>query len=432
MIIGGIGFLYALFRKPDLVAILMFTTIIADINFNIPVLPLNFRAIVSLCLLAKVISENDKSIPSFLGTKYSWSIILFILLVFATTANNGLMTMDVAKEFILSFVAAYLGFHYYFKKNGYQILKYSIIFGGLSCLGDLLYTYAFVGDFPVMRIYYLFTPAWEEVNHNFFGYICGAAFVFLLSDYLSTESNNKINLLLMPPMFLGVLLSTSRSSLLIMFIIAFVLIAKGLISQKKGKKAYTLVIITIACLFIVLFLFQIIQEFIGTNTNFFEKITARLIDEPMAMLNRALGNRYNANNLDSMDWRAEASELAYNTYIDLPFVEKTFGIGYNGFLFRDYGHGYDAHNGFLLIMIELGMVGFIYYFSILLSLISKGIRYGLDSPFVVLLIYMILYVASHNKELTAFFCFLVTGTLAAQIYNKESLDFEEQTKFSFI
>jgi hypothetical protein len=44
---------------------------------------------------------------------------------------------------------------------------------------------------------------------------------------------------------------------------------------------------------------------------------------------------------------------------------------------------------------------------------------------------MIMYVASHNKELTAFFAFLVTGSLAAQIYNKEVYDFEEETKFSF-
>lgn len=431
MAVGGTGFLWALFKKPDLIAILLFTTIIADINFDLPLMPLNFRAITTLCLLGKIVSENDKSIPSFLGVKYAWSISFFILYVLATTANNGLWAMDITKEFILSFIASYLAFHYYFKKNGYQIFKASIILAGLSCLADLGYTYVILGGFPVLRIYYLFTPSFAVCNHNFFGYICGAAFVFLLSDYLTTNSNNKINLLLMPAMFLGVLLSTSRSSLLILIIISLVLIARGLVSQQKGKKASTLVVITVACLCIVLFLFQIIQSFISTESDFFAQITARMIDEPMAMLNRALGNQYDANNLDSMDWRAEASSLAYNTYISFPPMEKLFGIGYNGFYFRDYGHGYDAHNGILLIMIEFGFIGFLIYFGILFSLIFKSLRYKIESPFTVLLIFMIMYVASHNKELTAFFAFLVTGSLAAQIYNKEVYDFEEETKFSF-
>lgn len=417
MALGGVGFLYALVKKPEWLAIVLFTAIIAEINFDVPGMPMNFRAICSLCLLARVMGmpANDRY-PRFFSTGYAWHIMFFVLYMMAITAKNNLLEMGQVKEFILSFVAAYLGYFFYMRQNGYQLFKWAIIFAGLVCFGDLAYTYAFVGGFPVQRFYYLFVPAYEVFNHNFFGYICGASFIFLLNDYLCSTKNVKINLWLMPVMFLGVLLSTSRSSLLIMMILAMILVARELMSsKKKGKKAYTLISITFVCLLITLFIFQIIQEFIASDSEFLKQITGRLIDEPVAILNRALGNDYNANNLDSMDWRAEASALAYYRFVNLIPEEQLFGIGYNGFLARDYGFAYDAHNGILLVMIEFGIFGFLVYYSLLIMMIIKSVRMKLNSPFTLVLIYMILYVASHNKELTAFFCFLVHGSLAAHM-----------------
>jgi hypothetical protein len=420
MAIGAVGFIYALFKKPEWLAILLFTAIIAEINFDVPGMPMNFRAITSLCLLGRVIGmpANDRY-PKFFSTGYAWHMGFFVLYMMLITAKNSLLDFGVVKEFILSFVAAYLGYFFFMRQNGYQLFKWAIIFAGLTCFGDLAYTYAFVGGFPVERWCYLVVPGYEVFNHNFFGYICGAAFLFLLNDYLAANKNVKINLYLMPVMFLGVLLSTSRSSLLIMMILAMVLVVRELMSQKKGKKAYTLISITFVCLLITLFIFQIIQEFIASDSEFLKQITGRLIDEPVAILNRALGNNYNANNLDSMDWRAEASALAYYRFVNLIPEEQLFGIGYNGFLARDYGFAYDAHNGILLVMIEFGILGFLVYYSLLIFMIIKSIRImKLASPFTMVLVYMILYVASHNKELTAFFCFLVHGSLAAHIQIK--------------
>lgn len=417
MAIGAIGFLYALIKKPEWLAVVLFTAIIAEINFDLPGMPMNFRAVISLCLLGRVLTmpSPDSKYPGFFSIGYAWHVMFFVVYMILITAKNNLLSMGEVKEFILSFLAAYFGYYFFLLRHGYDLFKWAIIFAGLVCFGDLAYTYAFIGGFPVQRFYYLFAPAYEVFNHNFFGYICGASFLFLLCDYLYSNKNIKINLWLMPVMFLGVLLSTSRSSLLIMLILAMVLVVRELMSQKKGKKAYTLISITFVCLLITLFIFQIIQSFIGNDSEFLTQITGRLIDEPMAILNRALGNNYNANNLDSMDWRAEASELAYHRFVNLIAEEQLFGIGYNGFLARDYGFAYDAHNGILLVMIEFGIFGFLVYYSLLILMILKSFKMKLNSPFTIVLIYMILYVASHNKELTAFFCFLVHGSLAAHI-----------------
>lgn len=417
--IGAIGFIWCWLKKPDLLAIVFFTSIVGDVNFTLNGLPLNFRAIMTLALLAKVYQEQQKNpikaLP-FGQLGYTKHIAIFIIYVLLISAKGGMWTMELTKEFLLGFIAAYLAYYYYFKKNGYEIMKWGIVGGGIVCFLDLAYTYGVCGGFPVQRLYHQFLPAWGMYNHNFFGYICGAAFVFLLADYLTSDNKTKINLLLMPIMFLGTLLSTSRSSLLLIVIVALVLICKSFVSANKGKKAYTLIMMTVACLFITLFIFQIITSIIGTESEFMVTITARLVDEPVAMLNRALGNNYVEANLDSMDWRAEASATAYDAFKNLmPADEQLFGIGYNGFLARDYGHGYDAHNGVLLMLIEFGVVGTIIYMVLLTGLVIKATKMKLSSPFSVLLIYMFMYVVSHNKEITAFFAFLVTGSLAAHI-----------------
>lgn len=417
MIVGALGVGYSLLYKPEWVAILLFTTVIADVNFDLRGMPLNFRAMLSVCLFARTFTMKPRFIlPPFFRQGYTWWILVFVLYLFLISANFELLSFDLIKEFILAFLCAYFGYFFYAYTGNYQLFKYSIIFAGLICLADLAYTYAFIGTFPVVRVHYMFTPAWELVNHNFFGYICGAAFIFLLSDYLSEEENpGKLNLLLLPPMFLGVLLSTSRSAMLILILVAMWLILKGLFSHNKSRKAYTLVLVSISCLFLCLFLFQIMQLFFNVNSEFMDQITARLIDEPMAIINRALGNNYNSQSLDSMEWRKEASSIAYNSFMSLPFEEQLFGIGYGGFLKRDYGSGYDAHNGILLLLIELGIVGFAIYFMMLSTFFIRAIRSGLNSPLVVCLAYIILYVTSHNKELTSFFVFLIGGTLTAQL-----------------
>jgi hypothetical protein len=420
LIIGaGAWFIHALMKKPDRIAILLFTTIIADINFDMPGVPLNFRAFLSLVLLGKIIADSKPLPgPSFMSTTYSKYVIGFSLYVLAITYYNDLGSIALVKEYLLILLYAYLGYYYYMKDGSYKIFKTSIILAGFSCVGDLAWTYMQGGGLWIQRIYFSFVPAFEVCNHNFFGYICGIAFVFLLSDYLTDNGNHKWNLLCMPVMFLGVLLSTSRSSLLMLIIISVVLITKGALSRKNSKKAYKLVVVTISCLILSLFLFQILSSVFHIQSEFVEQITGRLIDEPVAIFNRFMGNDFKAESLDSMDWRAEATEIAYKAFTDLLTTsEQVMGIGNDGFMERHYGYMgiYAAHNGILLMLIEFGVIGFVIYYCLLGSLIIQSIRLKYFSPFIVCLVFIFLFMISHNREMTSHFVFLMTGTLAAEL-----------------
>ncbi|MBL7738947.1 MAG: O-antigen ligase family protein [Chitinophagaceae bacterium] len=417
IIAAAIWFVHALLNKPKQIAILLFVCVIADINFDMPGMPLNFRSFVSIALLIKVLNDAKYvRFPPFLTTNYGITILAFFAYAMATTFEHGLLTSGVVKEFLFTIVYAYLAYYFYLKEGGYKIFGTSLVIAGFSCFGDLIWTYMHGGELIIIRIYFSFTPAYTIFNHNFFGYICAVTFVFLLSDYLA-DHGHKRNLYLMPFMFFGVLLSTSRSALLILIIVAVVLIAKGLLSVKNSKKAYKLIVVTISCLVLALFLFQLLNIVFHIDSKFLEVITARLIDEPVAIFNRAMGNSFKAESLDSMDWRAKASEVAYNAYMKvMNSEEQVFGIGHEGFMARNYGdEGYDAHNGVLLMFIEFGAVGAVIYFSMLFSFISRYWSFRIFSPVLVCLIYVMLYITSHNRELVSGFVYLITGTLAAEL-----------------
>jgi hypothetical protein len=59
LIIGAVLFFYSLIKKPEIIAVLLFTLIIARINFDLPGMPLNTRAIVSLALFGRIIMDKE-------------------------------------------------------------------------------------------------------------------------------------------------------------------------------------------------------------------------------------------------------------------------------------------------------------------------------------------------------------------------------------
>ena len=431
IIAAGGWFLYALLKRPDWLAILFFTVAIADINFDPPGSPLNFRTLICLVLFFKVISDKFRPPdPTFMNTPASLYVIAFLAYVIFITWYNDLLTATLVKELLLSLMCVYLAFYYFMKEGGYRIFKISLVISGFVCLADLAWTYKQGYGLFIQRVYYLFVPAFEVINHNFFGYICASAFVFLLGDYLAKKENNKWNLWLMPFMFLGVMLSTSRSALLIMVIISVVLIARGLLSREDNTRAYRLIVVSFSCLVLCIFMFPLLSGLFGLDNEFLETITGRLIDEPLAMLNRALGKNFDVQSLDSMDWRSEASDIAINAFTKVISPgERIFGIGNDGFMDRGLGYmgTYAAHNGILLMLIEFGIIGFTMFHLFLIYLVVKTTRRGYFSPLSVVLVFIFLYVISHNRETTSLFAFLLMGTMAAEgVYEPQEEFVEEE------
>ncbi|MEP7375366.1 MAG: O-antigen ligase family protein [Chitinophagaceae bacterium] len=438
IIFCGALFLYVLITKPELIAVLFFTITIADINFELGGLPINARALIGLALFGRtIISPKNIGQVRFLSNPKILLIIGFTLYTFLVTAFNDLITPAFVKQAFLTLIAVYCGYFYYMKRGDIFYLKISLILAALICFLDLGYTYSAFGEFPVQRVYHMLLGVpieydeegkiLEIINHNFYGLICGTAFVVIINDFINQKSPNKLILLLLPIMFLGVLMSTSRSTLLGIIVISIVLIVRELKHKERAQKAMLLITMAIGILFLSLFLFTTLQSYFSLESDFVERISQRLIDEPVAVFNKHLGMNYNANALEAMDWREEASADAFAAFMNLSSLEQIFGIGYWGFIVRDLGHtGLNPHNGFLLLLIETGLVGLLIYVILIATIIARSLKVNANiPPLVTTLIFIIFYCIGQNGELTSSITFLFVATLIAE---NEHLALQNQPK----
>jgi len=426
IIAAGVLFLYFLIYRPEIIAVFFFTITIADINFEVPGLPLNARAIVGLTLLLRaLVPVKGEKYPSFFSTNAKYIFIFLFYGVIITIAYD-LVDLNFIKTYALTAVSAYCGFYFFCKKGDFTYLKLSVILAGIICFADLTYSYAIIGHFPVQRIYLalLNVPTQfnengdiiEIINHNFYGLICGICFVFIINEYVNNRSMGKYTLLLLPIMFLGVLMSTSRSSLLGIIGISIFLIGWQLRSKQSSRKAFKLITMGVAVIFLSLFLFATVQQVFDLKSEFLENITQRLVDEPVAVFYKHMGFNYNAQSLDALEWRGEASSDAFNAYLNLKPVEQFFGIGFWGFVVRNLGrNNLPPHNGLLLLLIENGLVGLCLYFTLVISIILNSFKkQRIISPLITVLIFIIIYCIGQNGELTSSITFLFVVALIAE------------------
>jgi len=421
---GGM-FIYILITRPEIIAILFFTITIADINFEIAGLPLNIRAIIGITLfLRTIIPVKGEKPPPFFSSSAKY-IILFLFYGYLVTLAYDLVDYTFIKLTFLTAISVYCGFYYFCKKGDYTYIKISLILAGIICFADLAYSYVVIGHFPVQRIYLLMLnipiqydeqgDIIEVINHNFYGLICGMCFVFLINEFINKRNIGKLTLLL-PVMFLGVLMSTSRSSLLGIIGISIFLIGRQLRSKESSKKAVKLITLGIAAIFLALFIFVTVQQVLDLNSEFVENITQRMVDEPIAVFNKHMGFNYNAQALDALEWRGEASSNAFEAFQKLKPVEQLFGIGFWGFVTRNLGRNFlPPHNGLLLLLIENGLVGLFLYSVLIVSIFKDSFKKNIGiSPLVTILIFIIIYCVGQNGELTSSITFLVIVSLIGE------------------
>ena len=425
VIIGSL-FLYALIVKPEYVAVVFFTITIADMNASVEGLPVNIRALIGLALFARTMlpmkmEEHD----SFFSTPAKY-IVIFLLYTMVLSEFYDLLDVTYARTCALTFISAYTGYHFFFKYNDTRLLKLSLLIAGLICFSDLVFTYVTEGNFPVIRIYkhLLGIPEQlnergeivEAINWGFYGLICGMAFVVLLADYINGKLVSKIGLALMPVMFLGVLMSTSRSALLGVAGISFFIMAREFNHQVRWKRAASLLMIIFSALIVSIIVFMSIQSLLNLNKDFMDEIALRLIDEPIAVLNKHLGLNYNVHSLGAMEWRTEASSDALGAFLNLKTVEEFFGIGFWGYVTRNLGHNnLPPHNGLLMLLIEFGIVGIVYWSVMIYSFLARSFKVSdMTSPMSVSMIFIILFSLANNAELTGSIMFLFASTLIAE------------------
>lgn len=417
--------LAGLVYKPDWLLLLFFTLTIAAVNFDLPVGSIKYRPILAVLLFARSFIDDRMPVFSFFQHSGFRMIVLFFLYIIFLSWGKDTLHPEVLRLLLLSVMAAYLGLYAFSINNSPIILETAIVLAGLICMADLVYTYKVIGNFPVQRVYYLLFPnagVMEELNdtnHNFYGFICGIGFVMLFARFIWGGGNwGRWAILFMPLLLLGVLMSTSRSSLLgLLFAIAFVLYT-GTRNPLSRIKVYSTMGFMGVIAGSILFLFITLQSFLDLDNSFLTNISFRLVDEPVAVIRKNLGMSYNVQNLDAMDWRKESAGLAWDAYSRLPVSEQLSGVGIGGYLQRNLGqNGLNPHNGILYILLESGLVGFILYSSLFYLAVKSGLVKGI-SPLLLVLVFILFYSLGQNEELISATAMLFISTLFAGTLNQ--------------
>lgn len=418
---------YLLVYKPEWVALLLFLLMITNINIDLPGMPMNSRALITLALFGRIMFDRERirNYPSFIRQGAVVLLFIFMFYILIISYWQDLLNADLIKICMSTVISSFCVYHYYFHFRDPKVIKWAMLIGGLSCFGDLAFTYAKFGSFPVRRLYILVTGGqFEELepgkmlmgmtNHNFFGQICGMAFIYAITDYIKNKATRNWMLVMLPLMFLGVLMSTSRSSLMAIFLVVFIMIASSMRYNFQRKKVMKIFSFSAIAVIVGILVFSNIQMYFNLDSKFVDEVVFRLAEEPIAIIQKAMGQNYNINNLGSMDWREEAAAHAYAEYMKLPLIEQLFGIGFGGFIARNLGDGLNPHNGILLILIQYGVVGFLLYLTLIITVLYNTVRLKNISPALGVMLFILFYGVGQNDELTAASTLLFVFTVVAE------------------
>jgi hypothetical protein len=420
LIAGGLFFIYALVYKPEIIAVILFTLVIGEINLY------NLRPLITLALFGRIMMDRATiaRYPPFLGIPSVKLLMIFLIYGMLVSFSQDLLNYDLFKGNLDTLMLTFCMYHFFFKHRNANQLKEALIITGIICFADLAYTYIVYGSFPIHRIYYLLTGGSENLseenldamaNWNYFGEICGMSFIYILSDYVRDRPANKKLIWLLPVMFIGVFMSTSRSAILALLIIILLIVLKGINYKEQKKRLAKIGALSLGTAVIGLLAVALFGKMVNLDSKFIDDITSRLTQEPIAMVQKAMGQSYNINNLGSMDWREESAENAYKAFMGMPFLEQLFGIGIHGFEVRDIGHGYNAHNALLLLLIENGIIGCFLYFLIVFGVMIQSIRKKNFSPSLYVIGFILIYGIGQNREWTGWTTFLFIFCIVAEI-----------------
>lgn len=418
VLVGSLlGYLFV--YNPKWLAICLFTFIIAEVNFEINALPLNFRAILSLLLFVRVLFTRlfRAYLAYFFSNRRTLLFLFFYFYVWLVSYSQDLFTMELFKQSILVILSCIM-LLYFLSVYGKNILGYAILLAGIICFSDLVFTYVEYGTFPIRRAYltlyieYVSNQVIDEelllFNHNFFGLICGIAFVYLIYEMVFMKRRHWIIFVLLLLNLMGVFMSTSRSALFSLLVVACLLLLYGMYHAAYRRQSFKIITYSVTGIVLAISLYSLLGMYFDFEGSVLDEINFRLVDEPLAVMRKALGYSYNLQNLGSLQWREEAASSAYQVYMHLTPMEQLFGIGYSGFLARNLGDGLNPHNGILIMLIQYGVMGFMVYLAFLFSVIPYAVRTRHLNMALPLILFVILYSIGQNDDLTSGTFFLFT------------------------
>ena len=427
----AISFFYLFIKKPYvLTAILMFM-LLYGFNLKLPFL-FDLRGLLLIGMIGRLLfeEENQKFIAKFLLTdKYFYLLLCFIFYSLAILLARfyGTDELLLIKNNLILIGSLLLGFLVGINPKGKNVFIIAIITSGLFAALDLFYTYKVYGDnSPVRVLNVIFYNDTTSINYNYHGMLLGISLVYSLLLFFRKQISKYIFFLLMLVFTLGIVLTTSRGAIFAI-IIVFIIMK---ITQKEIKFGLKKIITGLVALIFFFFAFYLIYNSILSQVNksvLIDNIYWRLYQEPLSLFGVDVeGHDYSVNvKYGTMSQRYEKSSGDIEKFFKSSIIDQTFGLGEDGYIIEKYSSDKwgNAHNGYVLILIERGIIGFILFTGVLLFIILESLKISrnssLNTPIVYLLIFLGVYAVSHNAEITSSLSFIIFGGIIGN--NKDTV-----------
>jgi len=277
----------------------------------------------------------------------------------------------------------------------------------------------------------------RSMNHNFPGMLStmGIFFVFLM--YARKEASRILLLFIGLFLFAGLILSTSRSGL---FALIVIIILMNFMEEDLQRNLKRMVMLVVGLVILLVVFFFTYNAFLKTQgkPQFVDEIYYRLIGEPLQIV--GLGNSnfdiYSGKKIQgSMTFRAAKWHEDFNKFKDFSLSIQMFGVGPHKYLtiarkeYRNEGNlrrQLEAHNGYLIILVERGILGLILYLLIIVTMSISAFKiiqlYQLKVPVIYLYLFIVFYSFAQNSELVGVYSYLLMGGILGNIYSAKSDD----------
>jgi hypothetical protein len=409
--------------------------------------PLDLRGWLTIILFFRLIvfdKENLSIIVKELFSNYIF-IYLFLFELFFVVLTYGVTNAYKLpiRLFIFQMIGLVLGFLAVYRGYIKQTFYATLILTGILATIDLTYSFAVTSKLFVRRVLDVLikTEYSTDLNHNYFGVLNGIALVTVYIMLVSKQIKTKWALILILIYGTGLLLSTSRGTLVT---VAAALIVGTLLlprDQVDVKKIFKFGISGVTFGIIILSSYIFILSSLNVDSEFTDKVYYRLVEEPIALLEGKTSSfRGDSQTLKegSMSWRLKKALRDFNEFAKLNFSRQLIGFGYRGYYeigeksYDPWGFRYQiaSHNGIASIIIERGIIGLILFFTLNIIIIRSQLKTFKNDisvfPFFVIIIFMLINTFGASSLLLSRFGFILMGGIIGQsLYQKYQSDDNE-------
>lgn len=445
-IIGLIAILSVFFviEQPYKFGAVIVFMLLYKFNFETP-LPLDARGLLLLLLFVRLYffdKENFELVNnSLLKNKFFWLIVVFTLLILIDPIINAKGIVKNLKNVILPLINLVLGFILVKNEVGKKSVFIGIILAGLFSSFDLIVNSLIIGTLDVVRIPDLLLGRMIVLNHNYPGFLAGMGVIYIYLIWYHIKINRFLLVALGVILLAGVFISTSRSALLAILVTIIVMTFIESDLRHNIKKIAKLGIATVAVLVGFFFVYNGFLSQSKENT-FLHTIYYRLYEEPLQMFGeeKADFNKWTGNRIrGSMEFRSARWQHDFDKFVNLDLSDQLFGLGPKGYLdiaMKIYAKNDNIyqrlapHNGYLIILLERGILGLILFLILITALIVAAIReskhHKIYLPFVYLIIMVLVYSFAQNSEITSASSYFIFGCIIGDIlHSKNQIDNED-------